>query len=703
MKMKRIIAYIAATVLALGVMATFAACNDKPAPTVTGIEITTAPAKTKYIAGETFDPTGMVVSKLLSDESKTALTAAEYTYAPNGKLKTSDKNITVTYKDGEESHTATVKISVTNEIANVKILTEPDKKEYITGETFDPTGMTIQAVRQDGTEEAVVTVNPTDVTYNTDRLVAGDSHFEMNYGGFTFYYDMVVKCGAFVEAEAGLIISSGIEVAAGPMRESIDADLEDKFVINSEGTPSVRGIDLGRRKVGDDGNTYTIESIRVDSKYYIHDQIEKFTTTGGYVNQTFLPYKNMLTFKHGKNGQVMYALNGDKEGTVRLVLRMANPVDYQAAKNDTDAASTAAETALANVFEITVNDKKITIPDSVKLAAVDLTQYKRYVPAGNPGDLITEAGQGTYTGEKSIRADYYWQDISVEIPVVNGPNSIILKSVSANDVYVDSISFDGDANKVSLYVESAFAPEVVSAKLKVDNEKVYMGLIVDAKSVGYSEDTVKNVLSLTKISQGERASYKDNVDKGLAGQDTDDPWTAKTDDGGLGYTTAPLNYVHSMDLKNQINSREGVTVEKITEGTYKNDYIVWFDVTIPADSKLGPEPDKNRYLGAWMFYGFNYGADYNNSFPPKDILKSDDGTLANCGSYCYQVYCDARGAWYGFGQRDTARLMLIIQQGTFDETAVTASLPLRKPLLRRYASHWTENDQELIDLRNPKA
>lgn len=699
--MKKIISYIAAAILALGMLSTVAACGETPveAPTVTGIEITTQPTKTKYVLGDKFDAAGMVVSKVMSDESKEALAAADYTVKPDGALKTSDKKVTVTYKDGDTEHTADVKISVTNNIKAVNVVTEPTKNSYITGEVFNPEGMTIQAVREDGSKEAAVAVTPEDVEYNTGRLVAKDSHFEMNFKGFTFYYDMQVKCGAFVEAEKGLVISSGVEIAAGPMRESIEADLEDKFVINSEGTKSIRGIDLGRKMAAkeDGGTVYKIESIRVDGKFYIHDQLDKFVTTGGYVNQTVLPYDNMIKFNGGKGGQVMYALNGDKEGKVNLILRAANPT------NSSDQ-SVVEETLLKNVFEITVNDKKVEIPETVKFERVDLTEYKRYVPPGNEDDLITEPGQGTYTGTESISARYYWQNISVEIPVVDGPNSIILKSVCADSVFVDSVSFDGDKEKVSLYSESAFAPEVVSAKLKVEGEKVYMGLIVDAKSIGYAEETVQNVLSLTKINSGERVSYKDNVEQGLKDGNTDDPWTASTDNGGLGYTEAPLNYVHSMDLRDQISKRDGATVEKITEGEYKDDYLVWFDVTIPADSKLGTTPDKNRYLGAWMFYGFNYGANYANSFPAKDILKSDEGTLANCGDFCYQVYCDARGAWFGFGQRDKARLTLIIQNGTFDEASVAENRPLRKPLMRRYANMagW-EDDQELIDLRAPKA
>ncbi len=299
--MKKIISYIAAAVLAIGTLFTFAACGEDPV-TVTGIEVTKQPTKTEYILGEKFEPAGMEISKLLSNETKEALASTEYTYSPSGALKLSDKKVTVTYENEGQSYTATVNIKVTNEVSEVKIITEPDKKEYITGELFDPTGMTIQAVLQDGTEDSIVEVSEDTVTYKTTRLIAEDSHFEMNYGGYTFYYDMTVKCGAVMEAEAGLIITSGVSVGAAPNKVAVEADMNNLAGKTGDGTPFVRGIDKGLFGTDPNGNQSKITESRVDVRNYIFDPNDPdytymdFCATGGGNVASLAPEKNIMEF-----------------------------------------------------------------------------------------------------------------------------------------------------------------------------------------------------------------------------------------------------------------------------------------------------------------------------------------------------------------------------------------------------------------------
>lgn len=78
----------------------------KAEATLTGIAITVNPSKVSYAVGETFDPTGMVVTATYSDESTKAVT--DYTYDKTAALTIDDTKVTVTYK----GKTATVTISV---------------------------------------------------------------------------------------------------------------------------------------------------------------------------------------------------------------------------------------------------------------------------------------------------------------------------------------------------------------------------------------------------------------------------------------------------------------------------------------------------------------------------------------------------------------------------------------------------------------
>lgn len=87
--------------------------EDANAKTLTGISITTAPTDTTYTAGESFDPTGMVVKAAYSDSTQATLNAGAYTYTPNGALTANDTTITVSYTEGGVTKTATQAITVT--------------------------------------------------------------------------------------------------------------------------------------------------------------------------------------------------------------------------------------------------------------------------------------------------------------------------------------------------------------------------------------------------------------------------------------------------------------------------------------------------------------------------------------------------------------------------------------------------------------
>ena len=77
---------------------------------VSSIAITTAPTKTSYTAGETFDATGMVVTATYTDTTTTAVT--NYTFSPSGALATTDETVTISYTSGGATKTATQAITV---------------------------------------------------------------------------------------------------------------------------------------------------------------------------------------------------------------------------------------------------------------------------------------------------------------------------------------------------------------------------------------------------------------------------------------------------------------------------------------------------------------------------------------------------------------------------------------------------------------
>ena len=144
------------------------------APTLTKIEITSAPAKTVYTAGESFDSTGMVVTAIYNDNSTKAVT--DYTISPSGALVTTDTAVTVSYNEGSETKTTEQAITVNPvpvTLAKIEITTVPAKTVYTVGERFDSTGMVVTAIYSDSSTKTVTgyTISPSGALAATDTVV----------------------------------------------------------------------------------------------------------------------------------------------------------------------------------------------------------------------------------------------------------------------------------------------------------------------------------------------------------------------------------------------------------------------------------------------------------------------------------------------------------------------------------------------------
>lgn len=117
---------------------------------ITKIEITALPTKVEYSKGDTLDTSGMLISTVWTDDSKEVLTDG-YTVSDLDSSEAGEKTITVTY----QSFTATFTVEVVPDTVGIRISHYPNKIYYRIGESFDPTGLTVVAVRQDGTEKEI--------------------------------------------------------------------------------------------------------------------------------------------------------------------------------------------------------------------------------------------------------------------------------------------------------------------------------------------------------------------------------------------------------------------------------------------------------------------------------------------------------------------------------------------------------------------
>ena len=82
--------------------------------TVKSIEIKTPPIKTVYMAGDKFDPTGMVVIAVYKEDGTTAVLPREkYVIFDGDKLAQGQKDVTIQYNDGSSSSNIKVRQSIT--------------------------------------------------------------------------------------------------------------------------------------------------------------------------------------------------------------------------------------------------------------------------------------------------------------------------------------------------------------------------------------------------------------------------------------------------------------------------------------------------------------------------------------------------------------------------------------------------------------
>lgn len=116
---------------------------------ISGIEVKTMPTKIEYLKGDVFDTTGLsILVKYTDGTSETKTSGFEVSGFDSSSV--GEKTITVTYK----THTATFKVTV-YDLLGIRITSFPSKVYYKIGESFDPSGLTVAEVRQDGAEKEI--------------------------------------------------------------------------------------------------------------------------------------------------------------------------------------------------------------------------------------------------------------------------------------------------------------------------------------------------------------------------------------------------------------------------------------------------------------------------------------------------------------------------------------------------------------------
>lgn len=177
---------------------------------VDGIVITSLPTKTAYVKGEEFDPTGIQVSTHYNSGKLEPVDASELTYegvdgpfALTGNKPIEAQEVFVLY---QELMTATFKVFISeSRLTGMTVTRQPNIKNYVTGQTFDTTGVAVTATFETGDPIVIgaiqISGSAVRVDYEirdfcvidkTEPLTLEDTTVTIGLGGFTGTIDINV-------------------------------------------------------------------------------------------------------------------------------------------------------------------------------------------------------------------------------------------------------------------------------------------------------------------------------------------------------------------------------------------------------------------------------------------------------------------------------------------------------------------------------
>lgn len=152
--------------------------------TVASIRIKTPPTKTTYLAGHSFDKTGMVVEAVYKSGAVKEIT--DYIIENGQSLKNGQTSVTISYEEKKIEQAVTVE---PNPVIKIEITKEPDKVKYTVGQNFDATGMKVIATYEDGTELEI-----TDYTIeNGNSLTLGQTNITIRFENKTTTQEITVE------------------------------------------------------------------------------------------------------------------------------------------------------------------------------------------------------------------------------------------------------------------------------------------------------------------------------------------------------------------------------------------------------------------------------------------------------------------------------------------------------------------------------
>lgn len=447
-----------------------------PGSELKSISLTVTDVKTEYYIGDSFDTTNLVVTANYEDD-KTQLTE-NYTVTPT-VLDADTEKVIITYR----GQTAEIPVTVKEDkVSAVNIKNNPAKVSYKTGETFDPTGMVVEAVYNSGkkTETYEYTYEPKRALNTDDAQIT------------------VVYIGANADAN---VLSAAVPITVTPSGGGGTSSPSDKITVyftlygdKKHGTPTNA---TGTHTLAD-GNLKTWISktaIEVERGSYVIDVVKKALGLNGipYSNPSgnyIESIKGLGEFDNGSESGWMYTLNGKHpelgvgEQTVKnndkIVFHYTDSYSKEDSadkwvssgsngggiKND-NKDETKTEESNAVKTETTVSGTTATVTTSEK----NITNAIATAKKDNTIEIIISSGD-------TKNAD----TIKLEIPA----NSV-KEIAESKDLTLTVATNAGDV---------AISNETLNAIIEQSGDKEALNVVIETKTV---DETIKNTENITEI------------------------------------------------------------------------------------------------------------------------------------------------------------------------------------------------------------
>ena len=495
---------------------TFPATAEK---TLTGITIKTCP-HTTYTAGEQFNKAGMVITAAYDDGSTKDVQPTYFQFTPTALLTVNDKEVTITYTEGNVTQIAKQKITV-NPKALTANMVQPIASRPYTGSAIEPT-VTVNVGKKTLTAGTDYTVTYKDNTnVGTAKVIvtgkgnyAGSVEIKFNITAKALTASMVRDIAA--QTYTGSPIVPELTVKDGETALSKDTDYTVKYQNNlNAGTATVTL--TGKGNYSDSvSKTFTIKQKDVTAKRAATD-IQVVVDKGTFDAPTFGDVTGTLTYSY--DGATSYDAIVKKLKTLQL--GDTGDIGYT-------------YTADGNYTGIITGKLHFTV---VNLPAATITT----APAAKTGltfngteQVLVNAGSGITGGTLQYKLD--GGSYNAELPkATNAGSYTVYYKVKGNNIT------HSDSSEQSFTV--TIAPKTVTAAVSVEpTSYTYTGEAIVPTTV-----TVKDGTTVIPASEY-TVAYGNNTNAGKA------TVTVKDQDGG--------NYVVSGTATFTITKAElsGVTV-----------------------------------------------------------------------------------------------------------------------------------------------